>query len=63
MPREIIDTQTSRPAYIRRNVLLATLVAVVVAIALLYAYESWAAAHRTMPASPATVHHASNPGK
>ncbi|MFN2527626.1 MAG: hypothetical protein ABR584_02805 [Candidatus Baltobacteraceae bacterium] len=33
MPRQIIDTQSSRPAYIRRNVTLVVLVIVIVAVA------------------------------
>ncbi len=60
MPREIIDTQSSRPAYIRRNILLASLVAVVVAILLVYAFETWSAGHR--PAPPA-AHRSQIPGK
>lgn len=33
MPRQIIDVESSRPAYIRRNVTLAVLVIVIVAVA------------------------------
>ena len=33
MPRSIIDVESSRPAYIRRNVTLAVLVIVIVAVA------------------------------
>ncbi|PZR59115.1 MAG: hypothetical protein DLM50_01805 [Candidatus Meridianibacter frigidus] len=32
MPRQIIDTQSSRPAYIRRNVTIAVLFVVIVAL-------------------------------
>lgn len=63
MPREIIDTRTSRPAYIRRNVLVVTLVAVLVAIVLLYVYESRAASRRPVPESPGPAHRARIPGK
>ena len=63
MPRDIIDTQASRPAYVRRNVLLVTLVAVLVAIVLVSVYESWAASRRPVPASPGAAHHARIPGK
>ena len=33
MPRQIIDVESSRPAYIRRNVTLIVLVVVIVAVA------------------------------
>lgn len=33
MPRQIIDVETSRPAYIRRNVTVALIVIVIVAVA------------------------------
>lgn len=33
MPRQIIDVESSRPAYIRRNVTLALIVIVIVAVA------------------------------
>ncbi len=33
MPRAIIDTESSRPAYIRRNVTIAVLLVVIVALA------------------------------
>jgi len=38
MPREIIDTQSSRPAYVRRRWLTAL---VAVAIVVLVAYAAW----------------------
>lgn len=60
MPREIIDTQASRPAYIRRNILLASLVAVIVAMVLVYAFETWSAGHRP---TPAAVQRSQIPGK
>lgn len=63
MPREIIDTQRSRPAYIRRNILVATLVALVVALVMVYAYEAWSAGHRPAPTRPAAARHPQIPGK
>lgn len=44
MPRQIIDTQSSRPAYIRRNVTLTALVIVIVALAVYFLVE-----HRNAP--------------
>lgn len=40
MPRSIIDVESSRPAYIRRNVTLAVLVIVIVAVAAFFLVES-----------------------
>jgi len=45
VPRQIIDTESSRPAYIRRNILIAVVVAVVLAVLLAGAYELFAAHH------------------
>ncbi|MBV8244734.1 MAG: hypothetical protein JOZ38_02320 [Candidatus Eremiobacteraeota bacterium] len=43
MPRQIIDTESSRPAYVRRNVLTAVVVAtiliVAVALAVLHPWQ------------------------
>ncbi len=38
MPRQIIDTESSRPAYVARNITM-ILVALIIALALLYFYE------------------------
>ena len=40
MPRSIIDVESSRPAYIRRNVTLAVLVIVIVAVAAFFLVEA-----------------------
>ncbi len=49
MPRSIIDTESSRPAYIRRNVIL-VLIAAIVALLIVYAYE------RQRHANPSSDH-------
>ena len=36
MPREIIDTQSSRPGYIRRNVTIGIVLVVIVAVAVYF---------------------------
>lgn len=36
MPRQIIDVESSRPAYIRRNVMLAAAVILIVAVAVYF---------------------------
>jgi hypothetical protein len=41
MPREIIDTQSGRPGYVRRQILRTVILVAVVALALLLAYEVW----------------------
>lgn len=45
MPRQIIDTESSRPAYIRRNILIAVVVAILLAGVLVGAYELFAVHH------------------
>lgn len=45
MPRQIIDTESSRPAYVRRNILIAVVVAILLACVLVGAYEFYAAHH------------------
>ena len=50
MPRQIIDVESSRPAYIRRNVTLAVLVIVIVAVAVYF----FVAQRGTVPTGAAT---------
>lgn len=69
MPRQIIDTQSSRPAYIRRNVIAAVLVILIVAAGLLAGYVLWGrtpALHPlgpAVPAAPFSPRHQPVPGK
>jgi hypothetical protein len=41
MPRQIIDTESSRPRYVRRVVLTSVLVFLVIAILLVLAFAAW----------------------
>ena len=41
MPRQIIDTETSRPQYIRRLVITTALIVIVVAALLVLAFAAW----------------------
>ncbi|MHB8148021.1 MAG: hypothetical protein ACYDGM_12280 [Vulcanimicrobiaceae bacterium] len=55
MPRQIIDTQSSRPAYVRRRWLTAL---ATVAFALVAAYAAWtflAAHHHVATSTPAVA--------
>ena len=52
MPRQIIDTESSRPAYIRRNIILAVIVAILLAAVLVGAYELFAAHHHISAGLP-----------
>lgn len=50
MPRQIIDTESSRPRYVRRVVLTTVLIVVVVAIVLAGGFEAWIhLAHAPVP--------------
>ncbi|MDQ2872213.1 MAG: hypothetical protein M3R35_03675 [Candidatus Eremiobacteraeota bacterium] len=49
MPRTIIDTESSRPAYVRRQLLTSVIVVAVVALVILLAFEVWAS-KRSHPA-------------
>lgn len=53
MPRQIIDTESSKPAYQRRLALRWVIAAVLVIIAIFIAFEAWKAAG----------HHAANLGR
>lgn len=55
MPRQIIDTQSSRPAYIRRNVTLAALVIVIVALAVYFFMERGSAPQGNNPYGTVTT--------
>ncbi|MBV9269727.1 MAG: hypothetical protein JO165_01435 [Candidatus Eremiobacteraeota bacterium] len=52
MPRQIIDTESSRPAYVRRNIILAVIVAILLAAVLVGAYELFAAHHHISAGLP-----------
>lgn len=41
MPRQIIDTESSRPRYIRRLVITTSLIVIVVAVLLILAFAAW----------------------
>jgi hypothetical protein len=41
MPRQIIDTESSRPRYVRRIVLTSILVLAIVALLLILAFAAW----------------------
>ncbi|MGZ3497618.1 MAG: hypothetical protein ACXWNK_00090 [Vulcanimicrobiaceae bacterium] len=69
MPRQIIDTESSRPAYVRRQILTTVVLILVIALLLVAGYEVWEGKHagpaRVQPAT-ATVGPArtgSPPGK
>ncbi len=49
MPRQIIDTQSSRPRYVRRIVIITVLIAIVVAILLIAAFAGWGHLARGVP--------------
>jgi preprotein translocase subunit SecY len=62
MPRSIIDTQSSRPAYIRRNVALIVLAALL-AILIVYIYERQSHRHVPLNQGGAARSQAGQPGK
>lgn len=41
MPRQIIDTESSRPRYVRRVVVTVVLVVIAIAILLIVAFAAW----------------------
>jgi hypothetical protein len=41
MPRQIIDTESSRPRYIRRLVLTTVVIVLVIAVLAILAFEAW----------------------
>lgn len=53
MPRQIIDTESSRPRYIRRVVVTVVLIVIAVAILLILAFAAWGSrpARHTVPNS------------
>lgn len=51
MPRQIIDTESSRPAYIRRNVMLAVVAAILLALVIVAVYELGFAHHHAAGAA------------
>ena len=61
MPRQIIDTESSRPAYVRRN---ATIVAFVILIVAVFAYGFYVLKQPGHPPNiPSTRQPAKLPGK
>jgi len=52
VPRQIIDTESSRPAYIRRNIIIAVIVAILLAAVLVGVYELYAAHHHASAGLP-----------
>ena len=56
MPRQIIDIESSRPAYVRRQILTAVIVIVAILLLIFAGYELWEAKHavpvRVQPANP-----------
>lgn len=69
MPRQIIDVESSRPAYVRRQILTAVVLIVVVMLLIFAGYEVWEGKHagpvRVQPATPTTgpARAGSPPGK
>ena len=61
MPRQIIDTESSRPAYIRRNVTLLALVIVIVALAVYFFVERQAAPQGINPFGTTTTKEVQQP--
>ncbi len=56
MPRQIIDTESGRPAY-QRRLALRWIVAIVLLVALAFAGFAWMKAHRTPSVNLAPVPH------
>jgi hypothetical protein len=50
MPRQIIDTESSRPAYVRRKIRTFVVIAIIVIAAVVAAWFSWK--NHVAPAAP-----------
>ncbi len=56
MPRQIIDTESSKPVYHRRLAIRWTIAIILIVIAAFVAFELWKASHHAVPVGLMDLH-------